>query len=215
VQIPIDLIFTVGGLCAALGAGFGLGVLLGRYVWPRPAAVDPAAMAAVKIDIARLAEECTTLQSRTSDLDVRCRSAADVARRAAEDVARLALRMAGLTASAELALEPRHDAAPGAAKFGSVQAAGLTERDNARPENIGAQAGRLADRPKILTMRSEHPARRGLKTAGVERPNSSRKLIDAIAEPLRARVQPSRKKVETRRSRRKAAKSARAKSRGK
>jgi hypothetical protein len=210
VQIPIDLIFTVGGLCAALGAGFGLGVLLGRYVWPRPAAVDPAAMAAVKIDIARLAEECTTLQSRTSDLDVRCRSAADVARRAAEDVARLALRMAGLTASAELALEPRHDAAPGAAKFGSVQAAGLTERDNARPENIGAQAGR----PKILTMQSEHPARRGLKTAGVEAPNSSRKLIDAIAEPLRARVQPSRKKVETRRSRRKSAKSARAKSRG-
>ena len=188
--MPIDLIVTVGGLCAALGAGLGLGVLWGRYVWPRVPPVDPATMAAAKVDIARLEEECTTLQSRASDLDIRCRAAADEARKAGDDVARLAERMGGLTAIAEQALQPRHDTA-----------------------RVARPTGR--DPPKLLAMDSESTARRALKTDAAAGPNSSRKLIDAIAAPLRARVQPSRKKVETRRSQRKAAKLSRSKSRGK
>jgi hypothetical protein len=187
--MPIDLIITVGGLCAALGAGFGLGVLLGRYVWPRVPPVDPATMAAAKVDIVRLEEECATLQSRASDLDIRCRAAADEARKASEDVARLADRIAGLTPIADQAFKRRHDAALSEAKPGSARLARPTGRD---PERMAERGGPLA--------------------AG---PNSSRKLIDAIAAPLRARVQPSRKKVETRHSRRKAAKLSRSKSRGK
>jgi hypothetical protein len=183
--MPIDLIITVGCLCAALGAGFGLGVLLGRYVWPRVPPVDPATMAAAKVDIVRLEEECATLQSRASDLDIRCRAAADEARKASEDVARLADRIAGLTATA---------------------------RD---PERTAGRGGPLADAPSFLAIDSENTARRALKTGAAAGPNSSRKLIDAIAAPLRARVQPSRKKVETRRSQRKAAKLSRSKSRGK
>lgn len=152
--MPIDLIITVGGLCAAVGAGFGLGVLLGRHVWPRVPPVDPATMAAAKVDIARLAEEITTLKTRAGDLDIRCRAAADEARKAGEDGARLAERIANLTAIVEPTPELRHDTA-------------------------------LPDR--------------------------SRKLIEAAAEPLRARVQPSRKKVETRRSQQKTARVSRSK----
>jgi hypothetical protein len=210
--MPLDLIITVGGLCAALGVGFGLGVLLGRYVWPRVPPVDPATMAAAKRDIARLEEECATLQSRAGDLDIRCRAAADEARKAGDDVARLAGRMGGLTAIAGPALEPRHDAAPNEATPGSARVARLTARD---PERTAERGGALADPPNFLTMDSENPARRALKTGAAAGPNSSRKLIDAIAAPLRARVQPSRKKVETRRSQQKAAKLSRSKSRGK
>jgi hypothetical protein len=201
--MPLDLIITIGGLCAALGVGFGLGVLLGRYVWPRVPPVDPAAMAAAKVDIARLDEECATLQSRASDLDIRCRAAADEARKAGEDVARLVERIAG---------QPRHDAAVGDAKPGATRVARLTARDQERAAERG---GPLADAPNFRAIESENTARRALKTDAAAGPNSSRKLIDAIAAPLRARVQPSRKKVETRRSRQKAAKLSRSKSRGK
>jgi len=210
--MPLDLIITVGGLCAAVGAGFGLGVLLGRYVWPRVPPVDPATMAAAQVDIARLEEECATLQNRASDLDIRCRAAADEARNAGEDVARLADRIAGLTTLAEQAVEPRHDAAPTEVKPGSARVARLTARD---PERTVERGGPLADTPSFLAIDSENTARRALKTGAAAGPNSSRKLIDAIAAPLRARVQPSRKKVETRRSQRKAAKLSRSKSRGK
>src|ERR1700687_880393 len=103
----IDLIVTVAGLVAALGAGFGLGVLLGRYVWPRVPPVDPATMAAAKVDIAHLEEECTTLQSRAGDLDIRCRAAADEARKAGEEVARLGARTAGRTTHAAQAFKRR------------------------------------------------------------------------------------------------------------
>lgn len=200
--MPIELIITVGGLCATLGAGFCLGILLGRYVWPRVPAVDAGMMAAAKIDIARLAEECTTLQNRAGDLDIRCRAAADEARKAAEDVARLAARMVGFTAIAEQVLDPRHDTA----------LARLTERDREGPAE---QAAPHAEASDFLALESENTAWRDLKTGAAAAPNSSRKLIDAIADPLRVRVQPSRKKVETRRSHRKAAKPSRSKSRGK
>jgi len=206
--MPIDLIITVGGLCAALGAGFGLGVLLGRHVWPRVPPVDPATMAAAKVDIARLAEEITTLQTRAGDLDIRCRAAADEARKAGEDGARLAERIADLTAIVEPAPEPRHDAARSEAKSGSARVARAMERDL---ERIAERAGPLAGAPKSLAMQSENNARRALKTGAGAGPDSARKLIDAIAVPLRARVQPSRKKVETRRSQRKAAKLSRSK----
>jgi hypothetical protein len=201
--MPLDLIITIGGLCGALGAGFGLGVLLGRYVWPRVPPVDPAVMAAAKVDIARLDEECATLQSRASDLDIRCRAAADEARKAGEDVARLVERIAGQT---------RHDTAAADAKPGATRVARLTARDQARAAERG---GPLADAPNFRAIQSENTGRRALKTHAAAGPNSSRKLIDAIAAPLRARVQPSRKKVETRRSRQKAAKPSRSKSRGK
>jgi hypothetical protein len=208
--MPLDLIITVGGLCAALGAGFILGVLLGRYVWPRVPPIDPATMAAAKLDIARLEEEWTTLQSRASDLDIRCRAAADEARKAGDDVARLAERVGGLTAITEPALEPRHDAAGSEAKAASARV--TRERD---PDRMAERRGPLPDAPNFLAMAPENSARRALKTGAAAGPNSSRKLIDAIAAPLRARAQPSRKKVETRRSQRKAAKLSRSKSRGK
>jgi hypothetical protein len=210
VQIPFDLIITVGGLCAALGAGLGLGVLLGRYVWPHATRVDPATMAA-KIDIARLEDECSALQSRASDLDIRCRSAADDARKAGEDVARLTARMAGLTALAEL--EPRHHAA--ASEAGSVfaEAARLTNGGNTPVETMGGQA--FLDAPRLPMAQPESRQRRALKTRGTAAPSNSRELIDAIAAPLRPRVQASRKKVEARRSQRKPARVSRSKSRGK
>jgi hypothetical protein len=131
VQMSIDLITTVGGLCATLGVGFGLGILLGRYVWPRLPPVDPGMMVAAKIDIARLAEECATLQNRAGDLDIRCRAATDDARKAAEDVARLAARMVGFAAIAEQVLDPRHDTAPREANLGSARLGRLAERDPA------------------------------------------------------------------------------------
>jgi hypothetical protein len=199
--MPIDLIITVGGICAALGAGFGLGVLLGRYVWPRVPPVDPATMAVARVDIARLGQECTTLQDRAGDLDIRCRAAADEARKAGEDVARLTEHMASLAAIIERAPGLRWDTASREAKTGSARAAKL--------------AGPLGDVPKLLAMDAENTARRALKAGAAAGPTNSRKLIDAIADPLRVRVQPSRKKVETRRSQRKAAKVAGAKRRAK
>ncbi|MGP0090764.1 MAG: hypothetical protein ACLPKB_12530 [Xanthobacteraceae bacterium] len=174
--------------------------------------VDPATMVAARVDIARLEEECATLQNRAGDLDIRCRAATDDARKAAEDVARLAARMVGFTAIAEQVLDPWHDTAPREANLGSARLARLTERD---PAGTAEQAGAFPEAPDFLAPESENTARRDLKNGAAAGSNSSRKLIDAIADPLRVRVQPSRKKVETRRSHRKAAKPSRSKSRGK
>jgi DNA recombination protein RmuC len=159
-------IIGVGVVLAALG--FGLGVALGRYVWPTGRATDAAALVESQLEATRLSER---LQALTTQLEME----ADRTRR----------------------LDTQRAAASDEAKAAAAEVARLTERESALKVKVGEQAQQLVELQKQLTTEFENIANRILKARASELSESSQKELASILDPLRERIQEFQRKVET------------------
>jgi DNA recombination protein RmuC len=195
--MEVAVLIIVGVLAA------GLGVVLGRYVWPAVRGSDKEAMAKAQAEVAQLDLECTGLRSRTAQLDAEQKAAANEGKKLGEEVARLTERVAGLTKQAEeltkhnSMLEVQRDGAASEAKTAGAEVARLTERESALTQKIETQTVQLAGLQKELTAEFENIANRILKTNAAELSESSHKALAAILDPLRERIQDFQKKVES------------------
>ena len=93
--MEVAVFISIGVLAA------GLGIALGRHVWPAVRGSDRDALAKAQAEVARLDQECTALRSRAAQLNAEHKAAADEAKRSGEEVARLTERVAGLTEQIE------------------------------------------------------------------------------------------------------------------
>jgi DNA recombination protein RmuC len=96
--MDISIVIALGVLLAGLGGGLGLA--LGRYVWPA-VAVDPATLALAQKDAALREQECAELRARVGELSIQCTNAMDQTRAVGEEAARLTERVASLTRKTE------------------------------------------------------------------------------------------------------------------
>jgi len=206
--MEIASIVAIGIVFAALGAG--LGVALGRYVWPAGRATDAAALAKIQIEAAQLSERLQALahqlqetSARASTLEAQRTAASEEAKTASAEVARLGERLQALTQQLQEAsertgtLEAQRTAANEEAKTASTEVARLRERETALNTRIAEQAQQLADVQKQLTVEFENIANRILKANASELSENSQKALAAILDPLRERIQDFQKKVET------------------
>jgi DNA recombination protein RmuC len=186
---------------AALAAG--LGVALGRYVWPVVRGIAPDVLARAQTEVARLDQECGALRDRADQLDTEYKAAVADAKRAGEEVARLTERVAGLTKQIEEqarqnnALETQRDGAASEAKAAGAEVARLKEREISLTQKIEALTVQLAEQQKQLTAEFENIANRILKANAADLSETSQKALAAILDPLRERIQDFQKKVET------------------
>jgi DNA recombination protein RmuC len=164
--MEITSVIAIGVLFAALGAG--LGVAVGRYIWPAGRATDAAALAASQIEAAQLAERSQALMRQLQEASERTG-----------------------------ALETQRTTANEEAKTAAAEVAQLREREAALNTRIAEQAQQLADVQKKLTTEFENIANRILKANASELSESSQKGLAAILDPLRERIQEFQKKVET------------------
>jgi DNA recombination protein RmuC len=129
--MDISVVIGLGVLLAGLGGGLGLA--LGRYVWPA-GAVDPAAVALAQKDAALREQECAELRARVGELGIQGGSAMDQARAASEEAARLAERVASLIRKTEeqddrlRVTGAQRDDATAEAKTATAEVAKLAER---------------------------------------------------------------------------------------
>jgi DNA recombination protein RmuC len=176
---------------------------MGRFIWPPPAPVDPAALAASQAEVARLNHEYVTGRSTGEALSVELKIAVGELRIAREESARLTERAASLTAqftdqfAALRSVESQRDIAAQEANRLSSLVAAMTEREIALKTKVGEHAAQLADMQKQLTAEFENIANRVLKATTTELSDSSQKSLAAIVDPLRERIQEFQKKVET------------------
>ena len=164
--MEITAVIGIGVVFAALGAG--LGIALGRYVWPSGRATDSAELVAAQMEAARLGER---LQGLTRQLVEESE------------------RTGGLEAQRAMATNE--------AKTAAAEVARLTERESALTSKIAEQAAQILEVQKKLTTEFENIANRILKANASELSESSQKALTAIVEPLRERIQEFQKKVET------------------
>ncbi len=165
-NMEITAVIGIGVVFAALGAG--LGIALGRYVWPSGRATDSAELVAAQMEAARLGER---LQGLTRQLVEESE------------------RTGGLEAQRAMATNE--------AKTAAAEVARLTERESALTSKIAEQAAQILEVQKKLTTEFENIANRILKANASELSESSQKALTAIVEPLRERIQEFQKKVET------------------
>src|ERR1035437_5308758 len=183
-----------------LAAGFG--IVLGRYVWPAVRGGDPDALAKAQMEVARLDQECTALQTKSDQLSADYTAAAAEAKRGGEDVARLTERVAGLTKQIEeqakqnSALQTQRDEATSEAKLAGAEVARLKERESSLTQKIDAQIVQLDELQKKLTTEFENIANRILKANATELSEQSQKALATILDPLRERIQEFHKEVE-------------------
>lgn len=164
--MEITAVIGIGVVFAALGAG--LGVALGRYVWPAVRLPDTAELVAAQMEAARLGER---LQGLTRQLE--------------EEGERTQ------------ALEAQRAIATNEAKTAAAEVARLTERESGLTTKIAEQAAQILEVQKKLTTEFENIATRILKANASELSESSQKTLAAIVDPLRERIQEFQKKVET------------------
>lgn len=192
------LALTIIGVLAA-----ALGTVLGRYVWPAIRGSDPAALSAAQTEAARLTQECNSLRSRADQLNADHKLALEASKKAGEEVARLTERVAGLTKQTEEqtnqkgAIEAQRDAVAAEAKQAAAEVARLKERQAGLTLKIEEQTAQLAEQQKQLTAEFENIANRILKANAADLSENSQKLLSAILDPLRERIQDFQKKVET------------------
>jgi len=195
--MQLAVLIAIGVLAA------GLGIALGRYVWPAVRGSDRDATAKAQADVARLGQECSSLRNRADVLEGERKSAADEAKRAGEEVARLTERVASLTkqndeqAKQTVLLEGQRERAANEAKAAGAEVARLSERETALGEKIDTQAKQLTEQQKQLTAEFENIANRILKTNATELSENSQKALTALLDPLRERIQDFQKKVES------------------
>lgn len=190
------------GLVALLGVG--LGIVVGRYVWPRPSGPDfGAELAASQQEAARLAQENQTLNARGRELARDLEAATAEAQTRGEEAARLAERSAHLLHKSEeqtaheTDLTAQRDDIQRDRERLSADVARLTEREAALNAKIAEQAGQLADMQKQLTVEFENIANRILKARANELSEDSQKALSAILDPLKDRIKEFQAKVES------------------
>ena len=164
--MELTAVIGIGVVFAALGAG--LGIALGRYVWPAARAADSAGLVAAQMEAARLGER---LQGLTRQLEE------EGGRTRAIDAQRM-------TATNEL-------------KAAAAEVARLTERESALTAKIAEQAAQILEVQQKLTTEFENIANRILKSNASELSESSQKTLAAIVDPLRERILEFQKRVET------------------
>jgi DNA recombination protein RmuC len=195
--MDIMVLITIGVLSA------GLGILLGRYVWPAARGSDKDTLAKAQAEIVRLDQECSAFKNRAAQLDAEYKAVTEEEKKSGEEVARLTERVAGLTKQVdELAkqnsvLEAQRDGAASEAKSTGAEVARLTEREIALAQKIETQAAQLAGLQKELTTEFENIANRILKANASELSENSHKELAAILNPLRERIQDFQNKVES------------------
>jgi DNA recombination protein RmuC len=196
-HVEIAVLIIIGVLAA------GLGIVLGRYVWPAVRATDREALAKAQAEVARLDQECGALRGRAAQVDAEHKAAADEGRKSGEEVARLTERVAGFTKQIEeltkqsSVLEAQRAGAASEAKTAGAEVARLTERESALTQKIETQATQLTGLQKGLTAEFENIATRILKANAAELSENSQKALAAILDPLRERIQDFQKKVES------------------
>ena len=195
------VVISVSALFAALG--MALGFVLGRHVWPKAPAIDPAEFTALQSDLVRLGHECSTWRSRAEEFQASHKSVAEEARRQGEENARLLERAARLSAqlteqiNLATGIETRREAASSEVKGLAAEVARLKEREAGLNDKLNTQAAQLADMQKQLTTEFENIANRVLKTTGAELTQNSQQNLGAILDPLRERIQEFQQRVET------------------
>src|SRR6266849_683101 len=97
--MDIIVMLSLSVLVAALGVG--LGIVLGRYVWPPKSLIGAEALAAAQTEAARREQECKSLRTRADELTAQCGAAIQQAKTSGEEVARLTERVASLTRQIE------------------------------------------------------------------------------------------------------------------
>ena len=193
----------IGALIIVGVVAVGLGIALGRYVWPAIRGRDRETLAKAQAEVARLDQECGALRSRVAQLEADRRAAADEGKKSGEEVARLTERAAGLTKRIEELtkqngiLEAQRDGAASEAKTVGAEVARLTERESALTQKLETQAAQLTGLQRELTAEFENIANRILKANASELSENSHKALAAILDPLRERIQEFQKKVET------------------
>src|SRR5260370_41317174 len=123
----------------------GLGVALGRYVWPAPRNTDSTALAVARAEITRLEQEHSVLRARAEQLELQQKTASDEAKKAGEEIARLTERVEGFakqrgeqTKSARV-LQLQRDGAISEATAAAAEIARLKEREICLTQRIDSQ----------------------------------------------------------------------------
>jgi DNA recombination protein RmuC len=164
----MEITIVIGIGVASAALGMVLGLVLGRYVWPAQRARDTAALVTAQMEITRLGDRFQVLNRQ---LEQECdRTRATDAQRAS---------------------------AANEVKTAAMEVARLTERENALTDKIAEQGAQLANVQKQLTTEFENIANRILKANASELSASSQKVLTAIVDPLREKIQDFQKKVET------------------
>jgi DNA recombination protein RmuC len=195
--MEIGVLITVGVLAV------GLGIVLGRYVWPALRGIDPSFLTKSQTEVARLDQECIALRNRAGQLDAEHKAAVTEGKKAGEEAARLTERVTGLTRQIEEqarqngTLETQRDSAASEAKAALAEVARLKERQFSLTQKIEELTNQLAEQQKQLTVEFENIANRILKTNSAELSENSQKALATILDPLRERIQDFQKKVET------------------
>jgi hypothetical protein len=86
--MEVAVLIVIGVLAA------GLGIVLGRYVWPGVRGSDREALAKAQAEVARLDQECGALRGRAAQVDAEHKAAVDEGKKSGEEVARLTERVA-------------------------------------------------------------------------------------------------------------------------
>ncbi len=195
---------TLIGLSLLFAAlGIGLGLVLGRYLWPASRGVDPGILAQAQSELARREQQCGVLEARAVELNIQCTAAAEQARTAGEEVARLSERVTSLTRQIDdqgnliRSVESQRNGAAEELKSAAAEVAKLTEREKALTERVAAQAEQLAEMQKQLLTEFENIANRILKASATELSETSQKTLGALLDPLRQRLHDFQQKVET------------------
>jgi DNA recombination protein RmuC len=195
--MEIVVLIAVGVLAA------GLGIALGRYVWPAQRGIDPSLLAKSQAEHDRLNQECGALRSRVSQLDVEHKSITAEAKRAGEEAARLSERVAGCAKQIEEQakqigiLDRQQDSAVGEAMTAGAEVARLKERETSLTRKIEEQTAQLADQQKRLTVEFENIANRILAANAADLSENSERALSTIVDPLRERIKEFQDKVET------------------
>ncbi len=181
----------------------GLGVALGRYVWPAPRNTDSTALAVARAEITRLEQEHSVLRARAEQLELQQKTASDEAKKAGEEIARLTERVEGFakqsgeqTKSASV-LQLQRDGAISEATAAAAEIARLKEREIGLTQRIDSQDTQLKQLQIQLTVEFENIANRILKANAAELSASSKNELSAILDPLRERILEFQKKVES------------------
>ena len=131
--MDVGVLIGVAALAAAVVALAG--VAFGRHVWPTTRRSDAAVLLAWEIEVARLAEKCRALRSRSEQLETERRAATLEAKAAGAEVARLTER--------ESALSER--IAPQATQLADMQKQLTTEFENIANRILKANASDLSE----------------------------------------------------------------------
>ena len=184
-------LLTVSLTAAAFG--IGLGVLLGRYVWPNTSTAGGESSNSVN---SRLNEEYNALRARIEQADSEHRAAA-------QESARLAERVLGLDTKIQeqvdtiRGLSTERDSTASELRTASAELATLRERERGLLEKVAAQTLQLETLNKQLTTEFENIATRVLKANAAELSESSQKTLAGIINPFRERIQEFQQKVQT------------------